>query len=65
MSTKRKVLLVVAVLFTLLNAGGAAVAGIAGEVLHTVGHIAFAVVGVFAVATFAPSRRVAADRLHH
>lgn len=63
MSTSRKVLFVVAVLFTLLNVGGAVVAGVAGEVLHTVGHVALSALGALAVAAFAPRRRDAAERM--
>ena len=64
MSTRRKVLLVVAVLFTLLNLGGAVVAGVAGEALHMTGHLALAVAGAMATAVFAP-RRHDAGRLPH
>lgn len=65
MSTKRKVLLVVAVLFTLLNLAGGVYAGVLGEVLHMLGHFALAVIGAMGVAVFAPRRRDAADRLPH
>ena len=65
MPLSRKVLLVVAVLFTLVNVGGAVVAGIAGEVMHTVVHVVLTVPGVLGVAALARGRRAPEARVRY
>ena len=49
--------LVVASLFTLINLGGAGVAAVAGEVLHTAAHIGLSLLGAYFVWRLAPRAR--------
>ena len=48
---------VVASLFTLINLGGAGVAAVAGEVLHTAAHIGLSLLGAYFVWRLAPRAR--------
>ena len=49
--------LVAAALFTLINLGGAAVAAVAGEVLHTAAHVGLSLLGAYFVWRLAPRAR--------
>jgi len=54
---RAKLWLVAAALFTLINLGGAAVAAVAGEVLHTAGHVGLSLLGAYFVWRLAPRAR--------
>lgn len=56
MSRSPKLWLVVAVLFVLVNAGGAIVAAAEGELLHACGHVALLIAGVVAATVLARRR---------
>lgn len=57
MLARPRILLVVAVVFTLLNAAGVVMAALAGEMLHTATHAALTVLGALAAAALAHRRR--------
>lgn len=57
MSARPKILLVVAVVFTLLNVAALVMAALAGELLHTAAHAALTVLGALAAAALAHRRR--------
>ena len=52
----RPVALVAAVLFVLVNLGGAPIAAVRGELWHTALHVGLVLVGAYAVRRLAPSR---------
>ena len=54
---RAKLWLVVTSLFTLINIGGAGVAAVTGEVLHTVAHVGLALLGAYFVWRLAPRAR--------
>jgi hypothetical protein len=56
MTRRSKIWLVVAVLFNLVNLGGAVIAALQGEVLHACGHVLLLIPGVYVM------RRVLATR---
>jgi hypothetical protein len=56
MTRRSKVWLAVAVLFTLLNLGGAVMAAAQGELLHSASHVALTLVGAYVVWRLAPGR---------
>lgn len=56
MSARRRILLAIAVVFTLVNVGGLVAAGIAREVLHATVHAALTVPGALAVGALAQRR---------
>lgn len=73
MTRRSKLWLAVATLFTLINLGGAGIAGAGGEGLHTAVHVVLAVVGAYFMWRLAsrsrpqqlPVVRQAAERLEH
>ena len=54
---RAKLWFIAASLFTLINLGGAGVAAVAGEVLHTAAHIALSLLGAYFVWRLAPRAR--------
>jgi hypothetical protein len=54
---RAKLWFVAASLFTLINLGGAGMAAVAGEVLHTAAHVGLALLGVYFVWRLAPRAR--------
>ena len=56
MTRRSKVWLAVAVLFTLVNLGGAVMAAAQGEVLHSASHVALTLLGAYLVWRIAPGR---------
>jgi hypothetical protein len=58
MTLRARIGLVAAVLFTLLNVGGVWIAGVEGELLHALLHVALAYVGAYVAWRLVP-RRVA------
>ena len=58
MTRRSKVWLVVAVLFTFVNLGGAVIAAVRGELLHTGMHVGLLLLGAYLVWRLAPRRYV-------
>jgi len=54
---RAKLWFVVATLFTLINVGGAGMAAVAGEGLHTAAHVALVILGAYFVWRLAPRAR--------
>ena len=60
MTRRSKIWLVVAVLFVLINAAGAVIAAVRGEVIHTSVHVGLLLLGAYGVWWLVPNRRVRA-----
>jgi hypothetical protein len=56
MTRRSKVWLAVAVIFTLINVGGAVIAALDGELLHALGHVVLVPIGMYAVWRLFPRR---------